>query len=67
MFSVEVKFLVGIIGVLLFVVGGIMYFIFLDYIGLLFIMIFGNIIIGGCLFWMFCGIMVMCGMINFDF
>lgn len=65
--SAEAKSSAGIIGALPFAVGGIMYFIAPDYIGLLFTTTSGNIIIGGCLFWMFCGVMVMRAMINFDF
>lgn len=65
--SSEAKSSAGIIGALPFAVGGIMYFIAPNYIGLLFTTTAGNIIIGGCLVWMFCGIMVMRAMINFDF
>ncbi|MEP2707735.1 MAG: type II secretion system F family protein [Roseibium sp.] len=65
--SAEAKSSAGIIGSLPFAVGGIMFFIAPDYIMLLFTTTGGNIIIGGCLFWMFCGIMVMRAMINFDF
>lgn len=65
--SAEAKSSAGIIGSLPFAVGGIMYFISPDYISLLFTTTAGNIIIGGCLLWMFVGIMVMRSMINFDF
>ncbi|MEP3046688.1 MAG: type II secretion system F family protein [Roseibium sp.] len=64
--SAEAKSSAGIIGALPFAVGGIMFFIAPDYIMLLFTTTGGNIIIGGSLFWMFCGIMVMKSMINFD-
>ncbi|MCX2724136.1 type II secretion system F family protein [Roseibium salinum] len=65
--SAEAKSSAAIIGCLPFAVGGIMFFIAPDYIMLLFTTTAGNIIIGGCLFWMFVGIMVMRSMINFDF
>ncbi len=65
--SAEAKSSAGIIGCLPFAVGGIMYFIAPDYVGMLFTTTSGNIIIGGSLMWMFCGIMVMRAMINFDF
>ncbi|QFS96210.1 Bacterial type II secretion system protein F domain protein [Labrenzia sp. THAF191b] len=65
--SAEAKSSAGIIGSLPFFVGGIMYLISPSYILVLFETTAGNIIIAGCLFWMFCGIMVMRAMINFDF
>ncbi len=65
--SQEAKSSAAIIGSLPFAVGGIMFLIAPDYIGLLFSTTAGNIIIGGCLLWMFIGIMVMRQMINFDF
>lgn len=65
--SAEAKSSAAIIGCLPFAVGGVMFFIAPDYIMLLFITTAGNIIIGGCLLWMFVGIMVMRSMINFDF
>ncbi|MEP1932006.1 MAG: type II secretion system F family protein [Roseibium sp.] len=65
--SAEAKSSAGIIGSLPFAVGGIMYLIAPDYISLLFTTTGGNIIIGGCLSWMFIGVMVMRSMINFDF
>lgn len=65
--SAEAKSSAGIIGSLPFAVGGIMYLIAPDYISLLFTTTGGNIIIGGGLFWMFIGVMVMRSMINFDF
>ncbi len=65
--SAEAKSSAGIIGSLPFFVGGIMYLISPNYILVLFETTAGNIIIAGCLFWMFCGIMVMRAMINFDF
>ncbi len=65
--SSEAKSSAMIIGAMPFGVGGIIYLIAPDYISLLFTTTGGNIIIGGCLFWMFIGIMVMRHMINFDF
>lgn len=65
--SAEAKSSAAIIGSLPFFVGGIMYVIAPNYILTLFETTAGNIIIAGCLFWMFCGIMVMRAMINFDF
>ncbi|SHL37125.1 type II secretion system F family protein [Roseibium suaedae] len=65
--SSEAKSSAGIIGSLPIVVSGILGLTAPDYIGLLFTTTTGNIIIGGGLFWMFCGIMVMRQMINFDF
>jgi tight adherence protein B len=65
--SAEAKSSAGIIGCMPFAVGGIIFFISPDYILLLFTTTGGNIIIGGCLFWMFIGTMVMRAMINFDF
>lgn len=65
--SAEAKSSAAIIGALPFAVGSIMYFIAPDYISLLFTTTSGNIIIAGCLFWMFIGVMVMRSMINFDF
>jgi len=65
--SAEAKSSAGIIGSLPFFVGGIMYFIAPNYILVLFETTAGNIIIAGCLFWMFIGVMVMRQMINFDF
>ena len=56
-----------IIGAMPFGVGGIIFVIAPDYIMMLFNTTAGNIIIGGCLFWMFIGVMVMRHMINFDF
>jgi tight adherence protein B len=57
----------AIIGCMPFAVGGIMFLIAPDYISLLFTTTVGNIIIAGCLCWMFIGTMVMRNMINFDF
>ncbi|PVB59376.1 type II secretion system F family protein [Labrenzia sp. 011] len=65
--SSEAKSSAAIIGALPFAVGGIIFLISPDYIMLLFTTTAGNIIIAGCLFWMFIGIMVMRAMINFDF
>ncbi|GAB2185925.1 type II secretion system F family protein [Roseibium sp. LAB1] len=65
--SAEAKSSAAIIGSLPFFVGGIMYFIAPNYILTLFETTTGNIIIAGCLFWMFIGVMVMRAMINFDF
>jgi len=65
--SSEAKSSAGIIGSLPFVVGSILFLIAPDYMSLLFTETTGKIILGGCLFWMFCGIMVMRAMINFDF
>ncbi|MEP4029783.1 type II secretion system F family protein [Roseibium polysiphoniae] len=65
--SSEAKSSAGIIGALPFLVTGAMYMIAPDYIMLLFTRTAGHIIIACGLFWMFCGIMVMRKMINFDF
>ncbi|MES0809881.1 type II secretion system F family protein [Roseibium sp. SCPC15] len=65
--SAEAKSSAAIIGALPFAVGGIMFFIAPDYIMMLFNTDTGNIIVGGCLLWMFVGVMVMRAMINFDF
>ncbi len=65
--SSEAKSSAAIIGALPFVVGGILFFIAPDYMMILFTATTGKIIVAGCLFWMFCGIMVMRSMINFDF
>ncbi|WP_305988895.1 type II secretion system F family protein [Roseibium sp. MMSF_3544] len=65
--SSEAKSSAMIIGAMPFGVGGIIFLIAPDYILLLFTTTAGNIIIGGCLLWMFIGTMVMRHMINFDF
>lgn len=65
--SAEAKSSAGIIGALPFVVGGIMFVVAPDYISLLWTTSTGHLIMGGCLFWMFIGIMIMRSMINFDF
>ncbi|WP_428645195.1 type II secretion system F family protein [Roseibium sp.] len=65
--SAEAKSSAGIIGAMPFGVGTIIFFIAPNYIMLLFTTTAGNIIIGGCLFWMFIGVLVMRQMINFDF
>jgi tight adherence protein B len=65
--SSEAKSSAAIIGAMPFGVGGIMFFIAPNYIMMLFITTTGHIIIAGCLFWMFIGVMVMRQMINFDF
>jgi len=65
--SSEAKSSAGIIAALPFAVGGMMFMISPGYIMMLFDTTAGNIIIGGCLVWMFCGVMVMRAMINFDF
>ena len=65
--SAEAKSSAGIIAALPLAVGGIMFMISPGYIMMLFDTTAGNIIIGGSLFWMFCGVMVMRAMINFDF
>ncbi|QDG74489.1 type II secretion system F family protein [Labrenzia sp. PHM005] len=65
--SSEAKSSAGIIGSLPFAVGGILFLIAPDYMMILFTSSSGKLIIAGCLFWMFCGIMVMRAMINFDF
>lgn len=65
--SSEAKSSAMIIGAMPFGVGGIIFVIAPDYIMMLFNTTAGNIIIGGCLFWMFIGVMVMRHMINFDF
>lgn len=65
--SSEAKASAGIIGSLPFLVTGIMFLVAPDYIGMLFTTSGGHMIIAGGLAWMFCGIMVMRNMINFDF
>lgn len=65
--SAEAKSSAGIIGALPFAVGGIMFMIAPNYIMILFNTTAGNIIMGGCLVWMFMGVLVMRQMINFDF
>lgn len=65
--SSEAKSSAMIIGAMPFGVGGIIFLIAPDYIMMLFNTTAGNIIIAGCLFWMFIGVMVMRHMINFDF
>ncbi len=64
--STEAKSSAAIIGSMPFGVGGIIFLIAPNYIMLLFTTTAGNIIIAGCLFWMFIGVMVMRQMINFD-
>ncbi|MBO0345693.1 type II secretion system F family protein [Roseibium limicola] len=65
--SSEAKSSAAIIGCLPFMVTGILFLVAPDYIMLLFTTSGGQMIIAGGLFWMFCGIMVMRNMINFDF
>ncbi len=65
--SAEAKSSAGIIGSLPFVVTGLLYMVAPEYISLLFERTAGHLIIAGGLFWMFCGVMVMRKMINFDF
>ena len=65
--SSEAKSSAAIIGSLPFCVTGVLYMIAPDYIMLLFERTAGHMIIAGSLFWMFCGVMVMRKMINFDF
>ena len=65
--SMEAKASAGIIGSLPGCVMGLVYLTSPGYIMLLFTTDGGNIILGVSLFWMFCGIMVMKKMINFDF
>lgn len=65
--SAEAKASAGIIGSLPIIIGGIMYMIAPDYMGMLFTRSGGHMIIVGSIFWMFCGVMVMRKMINFDF
>ncbi|SEQ61721.1 tight adherence protein B [Faunimonas pinastri] len=65
--SQEAKSSAAIIGSLPFVVGGLVGFVSPDYIKLLFTTSTGHMVMFGCAFWMFVGIMVMRKMINFDF
>ncbi|WP_417688021.1 type II secretion system F family protein [Roseibium sp.] len=65
--SSEAKASAMIIGSLPFIVSGLLYLIAPDYVSLLFERTTGQLIVAGGLFWMFCGIMVMRNMINFDF
>ncbi|MCC2111373.1 MAG: type II secretion system F family protein [Hyphomicrobiales bacterium] len=65
--SMEAKASAGIIGSLPVVVMILVYLTSPDYILLLFTERLGNVMLLGCAFWMFCGIMVMRKMINFDF
>ncbi len=62
----EAKASAGIIGSLPFIVGTLLSIVNPDYIAVLFTTETGNMLIGGGLFWMFCGAMVMRSMINFD-
>ncbi len=55
-----------IIGSLPFIVGILLSIVNPDYIAKLFTTDTGNMLVGGGLFWMFCGAMVMRAMINFD-
>ena len=63
--SSEAKASAAIIGALPNVVGLGMYFINREYIEILFIDPTGKVLLGGAVFWMFCGVMVMRQMINF--
>jgi tight adherence protein B len=65
--SAEAKSSAGIIGSLPIIVAVLVYFTSPDYILLLFKTSTGNIVLAGCAFWMFIGIMVMRKMINFDY
>jgi tight adherence protein B len=65
--SMEAKSSAGIIGSLPFIVTILVYLTSPDYIMLLFITRFGNILLIGGLLYMFIGILVMRKMINFDF
>ena len=65
--SMEAKASAAIIGALPVVVMGLVYLTSPDYILLLFSEKIGNLMLLGCAFWMFCGVMVMRKMINFDF
>jgi len=62
----EAKASAMIIGSLPFIVGALLSVVNYEYIETLFITETGNYLIGGGLFWMFCGSMVMRKMINFD-
>lgn len=64
--SSEAKASAGIIGSLPPAVGGILFLVAPDYIGLLFTTDMGNWVIFGSLLWMGFGIMVMRGMISFE-
>lgn len=61
----EVKFFVVIIGFLLLGVLGIVYVIMFFYMNFMFVYLIGQLMLLGGVIWMFMGIMVMCGMINF--
>ena len=65
--SMEAKASAGIIGSLPIAVGAIVYITSPSYIELLWIEPLGRLMIAGSAFWMFCGVMVMRKMINFDF
>lgn len=64
--SSEAKASAGIIGSLPVFVALAVYFLNPDYISLLFTTSTGHLILGGSLFWMFCGVMIMRKMINFE-
>lgn len=63
--SAEAKASAGIIASLPLFVMIAMYFINREFIMLLFTEKLGNVLLGGAIFWMFCGVMVMRQMINF--
>lgn len=64
--SMEAKASAGIIGSLPVVVAALIYLTSPGYISILFIEPVGKIILGVSAFWMFCGVMIMRRMINFD-
>jgi tight adherence protein B len=64
--SSEAKASAGIIGALPFIVAFFVYLTSPAYISLLFTTSTGNMVLGGCAFWMGCGIFIMKKMINFD-
>ena len=65
--SQEAKSSAMIIGALPFFVAGAVYLTSPDYLQPLFTEPMGNLLLGACAIWMFCGIMIMRKMINFDF
>lgn len=66
-FSSEAKASAGIIGALPPVVAGVLYLTSPQYISLLFTTTVGQVVLVGCAIWMSIGVLVMRGMINFDF
>ena len=65
--SQEAKASAAIIGALPLVVMGLVFLTSPDYISMLWTEKLGQLMLMGSAFWMFCGVMVMRKMINFDF